>query len=93
MMDSDSAVVPFSAYVWKTTRLARSAWTKFYVSSSVLFVANALLCLAGHWLNAIWMLLLPLAIVLSLTIYFRLLGRLAWVLDQMEFVSEEEDEE
>jgi hypothetical protein len=92
MLDAGSAVVPFTPYIWNTLSQDRRAWVKFYVASLPVFLLMTLPHVIVLVLQSTPILseLVPLlalffaAITLTTTgslVYFRLLGRLAWVID------------
>ena len=79
-MDSGTAVVPFSMFVWRSLREAFDGWLKFG-GNAMLLAALLLLPGIGNWwyphLN--WSYVLVVIAIGATVIYFRLLGRLAWV--------------
>jgi hypothetical protein len=98
MLDEETPVTLYSAYIWKTTRLVRSAWKKFYAITGAIclgVIGLQLATLSLAWaLGWDWLNYLPLAAAaVALVWYFRLLGRLAWVLDEYHAQLPPEDEE
>ena len=99
MMDADSPVVPWSGYVWKTVGKSPGSWFKFYMGTAFVMALSTIPIVASiHFLGSWGTWLAAAFAMIALTIYFRLLGRLAWVLDQLpvdpdEEVEEEEEEE
>jgi DNA-directed RNA polymerase subunit RPC12/RpoP len=89
MLERGSAMHPFSPPILRSLRQAFWAWALFYVETGVL------LPFAGILAFQIFDLLGPFGLVLSvpllvatLIVYFRLLGRLAWVCTQATAKSE-----
>lgn len=82
MMDADSPAMPFSIYVWQTLGKRASAWIKFYLSSAILLAIVRITAIGCNFLGLPGVFVLTLVLMFTMTIYFRLLGRLAWVLDQ-----------
>ena len=93
MMDADSPAVPFSPYVWQTLVKRSGQWIKFYMSAGLLAAVLAGVFAATTFLGMPGVPILVLAIMFTMTIYFRLLGRLAWVLDQEPIVLPGKEEE
>ena len=92
MLDAGSAAVPFTPYMWSTLSRDRRAWVKFYLASLPVFLLLILphvIVLALQISNALpvnFPLLTFFFAAITLTtigslVYFRLLGRLAWVID------------
>ncbi|NQT38607.1 MAG: hypothetical protein HQ581_14010 [Planctomycetes bacterium] len=88
MIDSNSALKPWSRSVWRSLRDARGTWAVFYAESAMLLVPVGVLAplavemaLFGDppaWARAAAMVGVPVLVVATLMIYFRLLGRMAW---------------
>jgi uncharacterized protein YbaR (Trm112 family) len=80
MMENDSPMMPISRPVWRGAKKARSAWLAFYVeTTAVLGGAGGIAWYAwrqGDLLNLVGA---GIAVVAALFIYYRLLGRLAWI--------------
>jgi len=109
MLDAGSAAVPFTPYMWSTLSRNRRAWVKFYLASLPVFLLLILphvIVLALQSSNALpvnFPLLTFFFVAITLTtigslVYFRLLGRLAWVIDHQipvdsEAAAETESEE
>lgn len=94
MMDADSPVVPWSGYVWKTIGKSPGSWFKFFMGTAFVMALSTIPIVASvHFLGGWGMWLASAFAMIALTIYFRLLGRLAWVLDQLPVDPEEKDEE
>jgi hypothetical protein len=91
MFDADSPAVPYTAHVGRTWWSGGAAWRKFYLSTGGLWLVTAgcltVAALVGRW----GLLPAAAAAVIAMTVYFRLLGRLAWVLDQLPCPEEEDD--
>ena len=80
MLEAGSPLKPVSLPVWQSLAARWRAWAMLYVEAAVLAVA--FLVLSGAALLLPWLLAIPLlaaGLVAALMIYFRLLGRLAWV--------------
>ncbi len=92
MLDAGSAAVPFTPYLWSTLSRNRRTWVKFYLASLPVFLLMTVphvivLVLQNTPILGEMLPLLTLffvAITLTTTaslVYFRLIGRLAWVID------------
>ena len=92
MLDAGSAAVPFTPYMWSTLSRNRRAWVKFYVASLPVFLLMTiphviiLVLQSSNALRRILPLLTFFFVAITLTtigslVYFRLIGRLAWVID------------
>ena len=83
MLEKDSAVEPFSSEVWESLSDAREAWILMYAISVVIWGFVGLI----DWLTSemfsipeVRIVIGPLVFTGGLFIYYRLLGRLAWIL-------------
>jgi hypothetical protein len=88
MVDGESAISFYSSFIKASFKNVRSAWLKLYASVAVLFGIAAV----PHLLDRVFPHIAWLYVALCLTfalamIYFRLLGRLAWVIDQQVALS------
>jgi hypothetical protein len=92
MLDAGSAAVPFTPYMWSTLSHNRRPWVKFYIASLPVFLLMTIPHVIVLALQSLTVLrrslpLLPMFFVaITLTtigslVYFRLIGRLAWVID------------
>ena len=89
MLDADSPAVPFSGYVWKTIGQALGSWFKFYLGATCVFAFSTIpIVAASYFLGRLGTFFAAAFVLASLALYFRLLGRLAWVLDQLPVESE-----
>ena len=98
MLEANSPLMPFSKPIWSSLFSLPGTWCLFYL------LATALVGCAGACADAVWMLTardwtpaviaLTIALILAFvnfsTIYFRLLGRLGWVLTQRVTVNVDE---
>jgi ssDNA-binding Zn-finger/Zn-ribbon topoisomerase 1 len=83
MLEADSALEPFSSDVWQSLSEAREAWIGMYVISGVIWGLVGLI----DWLTSEMIpiqeariVIGPLVFTGGLLVYYRLLGRLAWML-------------
>jgi hypothetical protein len=83
MLEADSALEPFSSDVWQSLSDAREAWIVMYVISGVIWGFVGLI----DWLTSEMIpiqeariVIGPLVFTGGLLVYYRLLGRLAWML-------------
>lgn len=92
MMDANSPVVPYTQFMGKTLSVAKGAWAKFYTAllpSVIAVVGTAAAAVAvprlGFDIIATFIAFIVFVIVgaIAMTIYFRLLGRLALVLGEL----------
>ena len=80
MLADNSPLMPFSRPVWRSLRSVCDPWTTFYLRSAALVGLTGIVAGLGWWLGTFWSVpLAALPIVGALLIYFRLLGRLAWI--------------
>lgn len=97
MMDANSPVMPYTRQIHRTVTKAPAAWMKFYLAllpvALALVFTIVLTVLARKWLvlGTVMFGVLTIVFSLGMTIYFRLLGRLAWVLGDVP--TEEEEKE
>jgi hypothetical protein len=83
MIDEDSVFIPYSGFVLSTLRSVRSGWARFYASAGLvggLIVGTQVL--AALYPSDAWLFITIVAINLAGLIYFRLIGRLAYVIDR-----------
>lgn len=84
MLEAGSPTAPYSAVIWGSLQKQKKAWKSFYIRAGIvgtLFLVAASLSLSG------WMILTAIgcaATVALVLVFFRLLGRLAWVLAEAE---------
>ncbi len=83
LLDNDSVFGPYSSFIWSSLGTVRRAWIKFYLSALVPFgmVAGSQV-LAIYFPNDIWSYVTIVVTSMALLIYFRLIGRLAYVIDR-----------
>jgi hypothetical protein len=101
MLEANSPLMPYSRPIWSSLISMPTTWLAFYSLSLVLVgcAAGASLAawhLTSHDWTAVVILaeiLLVFCVVAALTAYFRLLGRLGWVLTQQVVIYEQLDEE
>jgi hypothetical protein len=79
MLENNSPMVPYSAPVWRSLNLAPGAWQTFYVETAVLAIGAYFAWFVGSYLGIVGQTIAIPLIVGAALIYFRLLGRLAWV--------------
>ncbi len=83
MLDDESIMSFYSGFIFSTLRSQRWAWLKFYVSSLIPFgLIIATQALAFFYPNEVWDYVTVVTSIVALLIYFRLLGRLAYVIDR-----------
>jgi hypothetical protein len=81
MLEESTPMMPFSRVVWRSLGRTWWAWGIFYLESLVLAGFNGLVAWGTEPVPLLWRLLIIVFVAVgSLTIYFRLLGRLAWVI-------------
>ena len=81
MLEADSVATPFMPRVWGSLGVCWQAWFVFYVEAWLLAaIPGAVAWFAPEAINMwhVWALLF--AINVALPLYFRILGRLAWVI-------------
>ena len=79
MLETNSALNPFSLPVWRSLLSRWWAWGLFYIETTVLIAAvGALTMLAAIYVPVVGLALAAPLLVAVLMVYFRLLGRLAW---------------
>ena len=75
---------PFSGPIWRSVRVSQAAWLRFWIHSGVVVlligVAGMLRWKSGSWLQGYF---LDAILLFGLLVYFRLLGRLSWVCDEV----------
>ena len=83
MLDNDSTVTPFSSFIRSTLKSVRLGWIKFYGSALPIFgVVASTQVLAAFFPNENWWFVTIVAANIAAVIYFRLIGRLAYVIDR-----------
>lgn len=95
MLDASSAAVPYTPYIASTLKTSRPAWKKFYLAALPAFLVATLPHGLALWfqtavgdtqLESTRQLVVFFAAISVSTfgtlVYFRLIGRLAWVIDQ-----------
>jgi hypothetical protein len=81
MLEETTCMMPYSAGVWRSLRRSWWAWFRFHLHSVGLLAVLALTAWTGMNTPNEWTMSLFVAVALVLlTIYFRLLGRLAYVI-------------
>ncbi len=79
MLETNSALNPFSLPVWRSLLSRWWAWGLFYIETTVLIASvAALTMLAAIYVPVVGLALAAPFLVAVLMVYFRLLGRLAW---------------
>ncbi|MCY2992592.1 MAG: hypothetical protein NTY19_32630 [Planctomycetota bacterium] len=91
-LETGSRVMIYSPLIWRTWRMARPLWRRFFLQSSgvILVALGALACLA--WGGFIFRALGSASLIASLFVYFRLLGTLARKLAELPPPDETEPE-
>ena len=85
MLETGSRLQPFSVPVYGTLKTCPVAWRTFYLQSSLIAVLVVVIVFAttllGTWMSRI---LGSIVLTAGVIVYFRLLGRLAWVCGQTD---------
>ena len=95
MLDASSAAVPYTRYIGSTLKDHRSDWIRFYLVSLIAFALMTLPHGVGLLLMQLGMTISPefraglfvMAVLMSVygvLVYFCLIGRLVWVIDQAD---------
>jgi hypothetical protein len=94
MLEENTCMMPFSAPVWRSLTRTWWAWLLFHLSSMLLLVPLGLVGWCGFIAPSPWTMLLFVGVAMILaTVYFRLLGRLAYVIGrESDKPSKDEDE-
>lgn len=83
MIDEDSLFVPYSRFIHQTLGSVRKGWVKFYLSALGIYAVIAgTQILALFFPGEYWSYATLVLVNLATMIYFRLIGRLAYVIDR-----------
>lgn len=90
MLERGSVVAPYSSSILRSLRSSFAAWGLFYLLTGLLLVATgSLVSGLAALLGGLGIALATPAVVAAVLLYFRLLGRLAWI---AAYASEEEED-
>ena len=82
MVSEASPFVPFSGFIFASLNRVRSGWLKFYAHAACLLGLVYVLWAIGNFLQIETMYLIIGVTVYSLLVYFRVMGRLAYIIDE-----------
>ena len=82
MVSEESPFVPFSRFIWASLRQVRSSWLALYAHSGVLLTLLAIPVVLELTVGYAWSFVSLAVGVYAALVYFRVLGRLAYVIDE-----------
>ncbi len=92
MLNDASPASPLTQHVIRTLQAGRGIWLQFYAATAALGLPVAGLLWGSTYLGVAGSVLNAVVLALGVVIYFRLLGRLAWALDQLPLRQASEDD-